>query len=364
MLREAIAAAAAAIAVAAAIAGQSRGEGAVPLLNITTLLTSQPDRPAERALRKAAASSGVLRVVGHGVDVDGMLDVARRLFSLPEDDKLAASGSGGFSRGYIPIGGESGLAQFLELKEGFCYGWPWEQANATPSNPIAAANTWPPLDSSAKQALLAYFEQSIALSSALSRALAGGGRGELTPAEMAELLAGGETYSLMRLFRYLPADREPQLARGKPRTGSSPHTDWHVLTVILQDRTGGLQVRDKRGKWHDVPALAGELIVLVGDYMSALSGGVYHAPVHRVLLPEAGLERYSYTLFHYPRFDATVPLDASRRASKKQRRLAGGTTRTGVNTLVPPGQDLTYLSEQTFGNLLHAKWLDVVSNRA
>ena len=47
----------------------------------------------------------------------------------------------------------------------------------------------------------------------------------------------------MRLFHYFPPEHAPHVAPGVARTGSSPHTDWHLMTIILQDTTGGLQVR-------------------------------------------------------------------------------------------------------------------------
>ena len=46
----------------------------------------------------------------------------------------------------------------------------------------------------------------------------------------------------MRLFHYFAATYRPELGAATPRIGSSPHTDWHMLTVILQDEQGGLQV--------------------------------------------------------------------------------------------------------------------------
>ena len=50
----------------------------------------------------------------------------------------------------------------------------------------------------------------------------------------------------MRLFHYFSPDRFPEVAPGANRTGSSPHTDWHLVTIVLQDETGGLQVREPR----------------------------------------------------------------------------------------------------------------------
>lgn len=97
----------------------------------------------------------------------------------------------------------------------------------------------------------------------------------LAPRALAALLDGGDTVSLMRLFRYLPDAHEDcaqgtarRQGRGSPggraaepgagegegegeaaaapvveRTGSSPHTDWGFLTLILGDGSGGLQVQ-------------------------------------------------------------------------------------------------------------------------
>ena len=43
---------------------------------------------------------------------------------------------------------------------------------------------------------------------------------------------GGEKISLMRLFHYLPYDQKIQNKLNN--IGSSPHTDWGFLTLILQ----------------------------------------------------------------------------------------------------------------------------------
>ena len=71
----------------------------------------------------------------------------------------------------------------------------------------------------------------------------------------------------MRLFHYFAATHRPELGASTPRIGSSPHTDWHMLTVILQDDQGGLQVLSRSdgwlsrgGSWIDVPARDGELV--------------------------------------------------------------------------------------------------------
>ena len=72
-------------------------------------------------------ASGVFRVrQPASVNGSAVLNAARAFFSQPDGVKRprggASGASGGFERGYIPLAGESGLRQFVELKEGFCYG--------------------------------------------------------------------------------------------------------------------------------------------------------------------------------------------------------------------------------------------------
>ena len=87
------------------------------------------------------------------------------------------------------------------------------------------------------------------------------------------------------------------------------------------------------------------------------------SPVHRVLLPPAGAERYSFTYFAYPSYAARVPPDVARRAARRRRRRR----RRGapsINTLTAEGaQGERMLSERPFGEILEDKWRGVASNK-
>jgi hypothetical protein len=88
------------------------------------------------------------------------------------------------------------------------------------------------------------------------------------------------------------------------------------------------------GDWVDVPYIPGSLIINGGDYLSLVSRGVYHSPIHRVLTPGSrapqaaqavqavdgtsepssvgavgSRDRYSFVLFFYPAYESPVSRD-------------------------------------------------------
>ncbi|CAD7962977.1 unnamed protein product [Amoebophrya sp. A120] len=68
--------------------------------------------------------------------------------------------------------------------------------------------------------------------------------------------------------------------------GSSPHTDWGLLTLITADDVPGLQLC-LDGVYHTVKPRFDQNLLFVncGDFMSLLSCGKFLSPIHRVLSP-------------------------------------------------------------------------------
>ena len=296
----------------------------------------------------------------------------RRGEPSPEDDSSGSSSSGSNSGSNSGIssggGGNGGVAN--NASEETCESLlikpnAWPAADVDTPSSAGLDDTW-------RRVMLQFLEDCIQLTDTLGVAFSNAmGR---DPALIAGLAKGGEDISLMRLFHYFAPTHAPALWPGVPRTGSSPHTDWHLMTIILQDTTGGLQVRRPSPPydWMDVPAVEGELIVIVGDYLGALSDGRFISPVHRVLLPEAPQERYSFTYFRYPHCAATVPPANARRAESRaarrnlELRRHAAAAAEPFNTLVAPapeGEGLEKLAARPFGELLLDKWRGVASNK-
>ncbi|XP_047307865.1 1-aminocyclopropane-1-carboxylate oxidase homolog 4-like [Impatiens glandulifera] len=65
--------------------------------------------------------------------------------------------------------------------------------------------------------------------------------------------------------------------------GITPHTDPGILTVLLVNQIGGLQVKHGDDGWVDVKPLHGALIINIGDFLQIVSNGEYKSVQHRVL---------------------------------------------------------------------------------
>jgi isopenicillin N synthase-like dioxygenase len=105
---------------------------------------------------------------------------------------------------------------------------------------------------------------------------------------------------LFRIFHYPPVVA-PEHAEA---WGVGEHTDYGLLTLLLQDDVGGLQVRSATG-WIDVPADPDALVCNVGDMLERMTGGRYRSTPHRAR--NAGTRgRVSFPFFFDPGWDAEV----------------------------------------------------------
>ena len=90
------------------------------------------------------------------------------------------------------------------------------------------------------------------------------------------------------------------------KIGTPPHTDFGIITILVQTAPG-LQVMDSLdGTWKDAPKLEGSLQVFVGDLLEVLSNGMYKSVMHQVIVPSTNKTRMSIASFHSFEFDEIV----------------------------------------------------------
>ncbi|XP_050384516.1 2-oxoglutarate-dependent dioxygenase 19-like [Argentina anserina] len=75
-----------------------------------------------------------------------------------------------------------------------------------------------------------------------------------------------------------PPCPQPELALGMP-----PHSDHGLLTLLIQNGIGGLQVQHN-GKWVNVDAVPNSYLVNTGDHLEIFSNGKYKSNIHRATL--------------------------------------------------------------------------------
>jgi isopenicillin N synthase-like dioxygenase len=287
--------------------------GTLPILDL------QPFRAAPRSaggshfvhsLREACHGPGFCYLVGHGVPAAldaAVLARSREFFGLPGAERraLAIANSPHF-RGYTVLGNErtQGAADWREQLD---IGPEEPRLEVAPGDPpwrrLRGPNQWPGALPTLKRAVLEWMRAMDGVGLAVLRALA---LGLGQPSEYFDhfVLPRGDPH--LKIMRY-PA----QPARSGSDQGVGWHHDSGLVSFVLQDDVGGLQVaRDDGGVVEPAP-LAGAYLMNLGEMLQIATDGYLRATPHRVKSPPPGTERISVAYFFHPRLDSvftSIPL--------------------------------------------------------
>jgi isopenicillin N synthase-like dioxygenase len=219
----------------------------LPIIDMARLFDAE-DAPGHVAVAKALACAceahGFFYLTGHGVSVDVLEDLenqSRAFFDLLLADKMkiAMVHGGRAWRGYFPLGDELTSGR-PDLKEGLYLGTELGPADTrvVEGLPLHGANLWPAQVPELQAAVTAYMKAAVRAAGLLMQAFSVGL--DLDPDYFARTYTGEPTV-LFRIFRYPAA---PLLeGNDAPPWGVGEHTDYGLLTLLAQDRHGGLQVR-------------------------------------------------------------------------------------------------------------------------
>ena len=254
---------------------------------------------AAAAIGEAAARDGFFYITGHGLTADTVARLeaeSRAFFALAEAEKaeIAMARAGAAWRGWFPLGGEltSGVA---DQKEGVYFG---EELGADDPRVRAGwlmhgANLWPARPAGLRAAVETYVSEVSRAAEAVMQGVSlalGLGADHFARAYLAR------PTMLFRIFRYPPS---------RPGGwGVGEHNDYGLLTLMAQDKWGGLQVRTDAG-WIEAPPIEATLVCNIGDMLERLTGGRFVSAPHRVL-NVSDRERLSFPLFYDPDFDAIM----------------------------------------------------------
>ena len=260
-------------------------------------LNGSPERcVTDEALREAIATAcaewGFFQIVGHGIDrrlIDEVWRETKRFFGAAIGEKETILRTRENPWGYY---NNELTKNQRDKKEVFDF-------TVSGVDPIyQAENRWPAMDAF-RATMEAYRTACEAVAMSLLRLIAGGLNAPTDAlTQHFELSHTG----FVRLNYYPVADplqgRKDVPHLDEADLGVHHHTDAGVLTVLLQDEVGGLQVL-RNGFWHDVEPVDGALVINTGDMLQVWSNDRYRAAMHRVLAMQT-VDRYSIPFFFNP----------------------------------------------------------------
>ncbi|WP_210481581.1 isopenicillin N synthase family oxygenase [Naasia sp. SYSU D00948] len=305
------------------------------ITSLPVLDLSQLDAGEEAAarfrdeLRRVTHEVGFFYLVGHGIDsslIARALDVSRRFFELPEEDKLAIENvkSAQF-RGYTRVGGEltHGDVDWREQIDLGVDREPIEPGEGVPDYwRLEGRNLYPEALPELKEVFDRWNEELSALSLRLLRtwAVSLG-----APADAFDDAFAERPFSAIKIVRY------PGKSGNAPEQGVGAHRDGGVLTLLLvEPGKGGLQV-EHEGEWIEAPALEDAFVVNIGEMLELATNGYLKATLHRVVSPPVGEDRISIPFFFSPALDTAMPrIDLPEELAREARGLSVDPTNSPI----------------------------------
>ncbi|KPW09215.1 hypothetical protein ALO91_103215 [Pseudomonas syringae pv. aceris] len=280
-------------------------EREIPIIDIAPLMSGVEGAIESVANEIVAACQriGFFYIKGHGIPqstIDTASAVMRDYFRLPSQVKAQCAVNKG-QRGWMAVGQArlEGSATH-DLKEIFFWGpESWHPRLKNESESLVTDNIWPDADfPSLRQHLLPYYDAARVVGQLLLSAIAiglGVDRDFFESRYTSPLARGQLVY-----YPVSSASDENEL-----RFGSSPHTDFGVLTLLLQDHNGGLQVKNRAGEWVAALPVEGTIVCNIGDLLNRWSNESLSSNFHRVI-NTSGNERHSLVVFLDPDPDAVI----------------------------------------------------------
>lgn len=285
----------------------------VPVIDLSDI--ASPDEGARKRIAReihvACRTIGFFYVTGHGVPSDIIaraFDVTVDFFDLPINAKNAIDMRNSPAQsGYEPIAAQtldsqdsSAEAAPPDLKESFYCG-----LELTLDDPLSLKklrgyghNQWPAQMPEMKETLVDYYAQMTDLGHRILSLIALSL--ELEDSWFEPFF--NPPAATLRLIKYPP--QPPHAAFNQ--IGAGAHTDWGSVTILAQDNSGGLEVRNLAGDWIDAPPVKDAFVINLGDLMARWTNGVYSSNMHRVKNSRSGADRYSIPFFMSPRPDARI----------------------------------------------------------
>ncbi|XP_062077056.1 2-oxoglutarate-dependent dioxygenase 19-like [Humulus lupulus] len=271
------------------LANPNDPDHSIPTIDFSLLTSGSPQQRSTTLndLKRACEDWGFFMVINHGVEervMKGMLHMCEAFFDLRDDDKKEFQGTANVLDP-IKCGTSSNVAIDKVLL--------WRDFIKVISHPHFNS-PHKPLGFS--EAALEFSKRTREVATELVKAIS-----ETLGLE-ADYIAKATNWDeglQLLAANYYPACPEPERAIGIP-----PHTDHGLVTLLIQNQMGGLQVLHK-GKWVNWDAVPNAFVVNLGDQMQVLTNDTYKSVWHRAVVNNRAT-RISIAVAHGPSVDTVV----------------------------------------------------------
>ena len=81
-----------------------------------------------------------------------------------------------------------------------------------------------------------------------------------------------ESHNYMRISKYPPILNNQNKVSGE---GIGPHIDFGFLTILLQYKVQGLEIKDSNGQWFQAPIIPGTFLINIGNMIQRLTNDYF-----------------------------------------------------------------------------------------
>ncbi|WJX28445.1 hypothetical protein P8452_17163 [Trifolium repens] len=262
----------------------------IPTIDFSKLISSSNSNDRSKEIQKlgdACRDWGFFMLINHGVSETLRAEVLRAsqcFFDLPSEDKKEYMGE----KQLDPI--RCGTSFNVKVDKTFywrdflkCYVHPYFHA---PSNPLGFSETLEKYVTKSREVIVELLK-AISLTLSLEE-------------NYIQNMMNVESGSQILVINYYPPCPKPELVMGLPA-----HTDHGLLTLLMQNELGGLQI-EHDGKWIPINPLPNSFLINTGDHLEILTNGKYKSVVHRATVMNKKAARISVGTALGPTLDTIV----------------------------------------------------------
>ena len=281
----------------------------IPNIDISSLVSSDFSdndyQNVAKQIKKASEEVGFFTVTGHGISnekIDQILSTCRHFFHSPDEEKIKIApkkwnaNTDTVYRGYFPSS--------VNGKEGLDIGDPrltLDMKDLLSKEKFEVNHDMSYLNPNWQSIIDDYYNSVFDLGLKLFKSIISVYSNNLNLADQA--FVRPKTLSTLRFNFYPKQDKPVEVsAQDGVALGCETHVDSGIMTILYQDKKGGLQVQNRHTlEWHDVPHDPNAYVVNTGLALEYLTNGKMKATNHRVLFNQE--ERISIPFFFEPSYD-------------------------------------------------------------